>query len=108
MQNLLPPAGRQRELQGHPVALHADLDGALRPFHFPLLGEAALVLLQPTESFLTAALQGGGRTNHSSASATTLSGWLERHRHTRFREETSTGPRHPPVYMLRTKPPPIS
>lgn len=57
MQDLLPPAGRQQELQGHPVALYADLDGALRPFHFPLLGEAALVLLQPAEAFLTAALQ---------------------------------------------------
>lgn len=57
MQDLLPPAGRQQELQGHPVALYADLDGALRPFHFPLLGEATLVLLQPAEAFLTAALQ---------------------------------------------------
>lgn len=74
MQDLLPPAGRQWELQGHPVALHADLDSPLWPFHFPLLGEAALVLFQPAESFLTAALQGGGRTNHSSASSITLSG----------------------------------
>lgn len=115
MQDLLPPVGRQWKLQGHPVALHADLDGTLQPFHFPLLGKAALVLLQPTQSFLTAALQGGGRTNHSSASATTLSGGLERRWHTRFREETSTRPRGPPVHLCcttrspsRTKPHPSS
>lgn len=57
MQDLLPPARWQQELQGHPVALYADLDGALRPFHFPLLGKATLVLLQPTDAFLTAILQ---------------------------------------------------
>lgn len=62
MQDLLPPAGRQHELQGHPVSLHADLDGALWPFHFPLLSKTTLVLLQQADAFLIGALQ---RTNHS-------------------------------------------
>ena len=62
--DLLPPAGERQELQRHPVSLYADLHGSLRPPHFPLLSEAALVLLQQADGFLTAALQ---RTNHSSA-----------------------------------------
>lgn len=62
MQDLLPPAGRQHELQGHLVSLHADLDGALWAFHFPLLSKTTLVLLQQADAFLIDALQ---RTNHS-------------------------------------------
>lgn len=60
--DLLPPAGRQQELQRHPVPLDADLHGALRPTHLPLLRKAPLVLLQQSDGLLTAALQ---RTNHS-------------------------------------------
>lgn len=62
--DLLPPAGQQQELQGHSVALYADLHGSLRPLHFLLLCKAPLVLLQQADGFLIAALQ---RTNHSSA-----------------------------------------
>lgn len=64
MQDLLPPAGHQQELQGHPVSLNADLDSSLQPFHFLLLSKATLVLLQQADAFLIDALQ---RTNHSSA-----------------------------------------
>lgn len=45
------PEGR-RPLQGHPVALYADLDGSLRTQHFPLLSEAPLVFLQQVDAFL--------------------------------------------------------
>lgn len=64
MQDLLPPAGHQQELQGHPVPLYADLDCPLWPFHFLLLSKATLVLLQQAEAFLIGVLQ---RTNHSTA-----------------------------------------
>lgn len=64
MQDLLPPVGGRQELQGHSVALYTDLDGSLRTFELPLLGEAPLVLLQQTHALPIEALK---RTNHSSA-----------------------------------------
>lgn len=74
-EGLTAPHRSAAELQGHSVALYADLHRALRTVVFPLLGEAAFVLLQEADAFFIAALQ---RTNHSAASDITSS--LQRHR----------------------------
>lgn len=86
--DLLPPAGQQQELQGHSVALYADLHGSLRAVDFLLLCKATLVLLQQAEAFLIAALQ---RTNHSSANDLTSCVQTAFHTRIRLPEQQVTG-----------------